>query len=80
MKIGEPHAGLGERIDVGRLDNFLAIAAELAIAEIVGHDQHDIRVLSGGGLSIMSRAQNRKNYQGHEEHKVYKNSSTGQIF
>ena len=38
VKLGEAHSLLGERVDVGRLDNLLAVTAEFAIAEVIGND------------------------------------------
>ena len=48
----ELHAGLGQRVDVGRLQIGIAVEAEIAVALIVRHDQQDVgfsRGLPGSG-------------------------------
>jgi len=42
----EPRAAPGERIDVGRLDEGVAVAAEVGV-EIVGDDEEDVRATRG---------------------------------
>jgi hypothetical protein len=42
VKIREAHSLGGETVEVGRLDLFLAVAAEFAVAEIVGQDEDDV--------------------------------------
>lgn len=41
MKIGKPQTGLGQRIQMGRL-NPTAIAGEVPITQIVGHDDDKV--------------------------------------
>ena len=48
----ELHAGLGQGVDVGRLQVGIAVQAEIAVALIVRHDQQDVgfsRGLAGSG-------------------------------
>ena len=47
---GEAHAFCGEAVDVGRLDLLLAVAAKVAVAEVVGHDEDDVGL--GGGADL----------------------------
>jgi hypothetical protein len=46
--LGEFHSFVGKGVNVRRLDFRLSIAADVAIAEIIGKDKHDIRPRSGG--------------------------------
>src|SRR5687767_5491946 len=48
VELREPHSFGGELVEVRRLDVTLAIAAELAEAEIVADDQDDVRRPLGG--------------------------------
>ena len=43
VALGEAHAGGGEGIDVGSADALLAVTAEVAVAEVVGEDEQDVR-------------------------------------
>ena len=43
MEIGEAHSLEVEPIELRRLDDLVAVAGEVAIALVVGHDKHDIR-------------------------------------
>ena len=45
IRLREPHPLFRQPIDVRRLDFRLAVTTELAHAEIVGQQQHDVRVL-----------------------------------
>ncbi|MBR20115.1 MAG: hypothetical protein CMA64_08235 [Euryarchaeota archaeon] len=40
----EPHALLGQAVEVGSLDFFLPIAAQLRVAKVVGHDENNVRL------------------------------------
>ena len=42
MKVGEPHAVLGQAVDVRRLDEFLSVATQIAITKVIRHDVNDI--------------------------------------
>ena len=47
--IGESHSFACQPVDVGRGDSgFCVVAADIAIAEIVGEDDHDVRGGIGG--------------------------------
>src|SRR5262245_37478236 len=60
VKVGEADTCFGELIDVGSFDDLLAVAAEFAVAEVVGHDEDDIRELGGlGERSIGCRIQKK---------------------
>ena len=48
--VREDHALGRHAIDVRSEDLVLAVAAELAVAEVVGHDEHDVWRAGGGGL------------------------------
>ena len=45
---GEFHARGGERVDAGRLDLLLSVAAELAVAEIIREDEDDVGLFGAG--------------------------------
>ncbi len=47
--LGEPHAFSGERIEVRCLDDWVAIAAQVAVAEIIDINQHDVGPSGVGG-------------------------------
>ena len=49
MRPGEPRAARREPIDVRRPDPGRTVAAEVAIAEVVGIDEDDVRAARGGG-------------------------------
>ena len=49
VAVGEPQAFLREPVDVRRLDRGRAVAAEVAVAEVVGVDQDDVRRRGLGG-------------------------------
>ncbi|OHB72155.1 MAG: hypothetical protein A2V70_20800 [Planctomycetes bacterium RBG_13_63_9] len=51
IAVRKPHTLLGHAIEVRRPDHLLAVAAEVAIAEIVGQDEDDVRRIGrrGGG-------------------------------
>ena len=42
VRVRKPHAFGGDAIDVGSADLRLSVAPELAVAEIVGHNEHDV--------------------------------------
>jgi hypothetical protein len=48
VKVREPHALAREAVDVGRADIGRSIAAEVAVAGVVGHDEDDVRPHGGG--------------------------------
>ena len=41
--LGEADAFGGEAVEVRSFDPFLAVTAEIAVAEVVGHDENDVR-------------------------------------
>ncbi len=43
VRLSEADAFGGHAIKVGRLDPFLTITAEIAVAEVIGHDENDVR-------------------------------------
>jgi hypothetical protein len=47
VEMGEPHAFSGHAVDVGGLDDFLAVATGFPIAEIIGEDEDDVRFGKG---------------------------------
>ena len=49
MGIGEAHAVGGEAVDVGGVHPFGAVAREVAVADVVGHDDQHVGALLGGG-------------------------------
>ena len=44
--IGESHAVGGQAIEIRRFDLLLAVAAEVAVAEVIGQDEDDIGLLA----------------------------------
>lgn len=42
IKIREPDAFLRHSIEMGRPDEFLAVAAETCVAQIIRHDEDDV--------------------------------------
>ena len=57
----EPHALLGQAIEVGGLDFFLAVTAQLGVTEIVRHDEDDVRL---GCLGRLGQGECRDNGRG----------------
>jgi hypothetical protein len=43
MRVGEAQAFGGEPIDVRRFDARRAIASDIAVAQVIGIDEHDVR-------------------------------------
>jgi hypothetical protein len=43
VKIGEPHALPRKLIDSRRFDQSLPVTAQFAVAQVIGHDQDDVR-------------------------------------
>ena len=56
VKLREAQAVAGERVDVRRLDFLLPVAAQFGKAQIVGHDQHDVRRTGGIGRLSLCKA------------------------
>src|SRR5678810_553693 len=50
MRIGETKPRLGEAIDVRRLNRRRPIRGDVAVAEVVGHDQDDVRLFLGANV------------------------------
>ena len=48
VELGEPHAVIGEPVEVRRGD-LAAVAAEVGVAEVVGEDEYDVRTRGRGG-------------------------------
>ena len=42
-RLGEAHASLADAVEVGRLEDRVAVRAQRRLGVIVGHDEHDIR-------------------------------------
>ena len=42
IKVGEPHAVLGQAVDVRRLDECLSVATQIALTKVIRHDVNDI--------------------------------------
>ena len=42
MVVGAFHAGAGELVDVGSLDGFAAVAGDVCVAEVVGHNKYNV--------------------------------------
>ena len=57
VMIGEPNSSLRQPIDRGRVDHRIAIAAQVAPAEIIGNDEQDVGRLRG---SSVQRGQRRE--------------------
>ena len=55
--IGEPNSSLREPIERGRVDHRIAVAPQIAPAEVVGNDEQDVR---SAGISSMQRGQGRE--------------------
>jgi hypothetical protein len=49
VEVRELHPAFGELIDVRRLDELLAVAAQFKATEVVGDYQHDVRWPIGSG-------------------------------
>ena len=49
MEIGEPHRLLAQFVEVGRLEDGIPVAGEIAHALIVGEDDQDVGFLAPGG-------------------------------
>ena len=47
IALGETHTLTGKTIDIGCLDQFLAIAAQIAVTQIVCEDEQNIRLIVG---------------------------------
>jgi hypothetical protein len=45
--VGEPPAVFSEPVDVRRRDELGPVAAEVAVADVVGQDDHDVRLAGG---------------------------------
>ena len=48
IEAGESHPFRGHPVEVGRADAGMAVAAEIAIAEVVGEDDDDVGFFGGG--------------------------------
>ena len=53
--VGEAYALARQGVDVGRLDLLLAVTTEMAVAQIVGHDEDNIRSLRSRGRTRKGR-------------------------
>ena len=52
IEIRETHPFGGEAVEIRRLDLRLAVAAEVAVAEVVGEDEHDARPAWRGRVGV----------------------------
>ena len=50
MHVGKPHAVGGQRIDGRRVHALCPVAREVAVAQVVGHEQNDVGALLRGSL------------------------------
>ena len=50
VDLREAHAVGCDAVDVRRLNPFLAVAADVADAEVVGEDENDVGLTTAGGL------------------------------
>ncbi|MEK0442639.1 MAG: hypothetical protein RL403_1617, partial [Bacteroidota bacterium] len=48
--IGKAHAHLGNAIDVGGLDESIAVSRDGLVGMVIGHDKDDVGPLGVGGL------------------------------
>jgi hypothetical protein len=48
VEVGEAQALRGHAVEVGRGDDLLAVAAEIAVAEVIGHDPDEVGLRSEG--------------------------------
>ena len=64
VAVRQPHAFGGEPIEVGRLDDFVAVAGQIAVAEVVGQHHDDVRTVLGPpvrlGRPIRCQARHRR--------------------
>ncbi len=51
----EAHALGGNPVDTRRADVLAAVTSHIAIAEVIGHDQHDIRAAGSGRTDALTR-------------------------
>ena len=70
--LGEPDALPGQAVELRRLEPRLAVGAEIAVAEIVGLDQQDVRLPRGGRILRLSPAG-----EGQGERKNQRNDGSG---
>lgn len=49
VMMGEFDPFAGKTVDIGSFDFFLSVAAEFSVAEVIGEDEDDIRLLLLGG-------------------------------
>lgn len=49
VKMGEFDPALGKRVEVRGLDDRVAVESGVSVAEIVGHDENDVRGCGGRG-------------------------------
>ena len=63
--LGEAHALGRQAVEVGRLDALLAVAAEVAVAEVVGQDEDDVGLGAGactGAAAAPETARNSRRF------------------
>ena len=51
--VREPQSFRSQFVDVGRLDDFLAVATEIAVPQIVAHDVNDVGTIGFGSDSLV---------------------------
>ena len=54
IELGEPHAILGELVDVGCPESFLAVGGDFIVSQIIRHEEDDVR-LYGGERDVRER-------------------------
>jgi hypothetical protein len=63
VRLGEPHPGLGQLVQVGRLDQRMAITTQGDV-EVVGNDKKDIQFLAFfRGVGLTRRRNKEKNHK-----------------
>jgi hypothetical protein len=73
---GESLPGGGEAIDVRRAELLLAVAAQVAVAEVVGDDEDDIRWIFGAGFGDAKDQQSDPNDRENGSHRASSPSPT----
>lgn len=74
IKLGEDHAVLGQGVDRRRADVLLSVVADLVDAEVVGHDEDQIR-RPVVGLGFGGEAEPEKGQAGQESQECSHNRS-----
>jgi hypothetical protein len=65
--VGEFAALLGESVEIGSLRVLGAVAGEITIADVVGHDEEDVRLFGRDGTGGESEQAGKKAEHGKED-------------